>query len=137
MLGSGKAIQATDSSSRTHFPLSHLDCPMSLAAFTQRAGGTVRQWSRLQNWKSNQLATYCSGPSAQCQVCCKALPDLDTLNPVTTTKEWMVEKIRMVLRCKLSEVIEKADTSLGQKPWKIRRHADLFFRCVSGSGIIA
>lgn len=72
----------------------------------------------------------------------EALTALDALDPVcpdATQRNGMVveEEIRVISRCKLSEVVEKADTFLRQKLWKNSRHFDLFFRCVSDSGIIA
>lgn len=71
----------------------------------------------------------------------EALTDLDALDPVcpdaTQRNGMVVEEMRVISRCKLSEVIEKADTFLRQNLWKNSRHFDLFFRCVSDSGIIA
>lgn len=70
----------------------------------------------------------------------EALTALDALDPVcpdATQKNGMVvEGIGVIPRCRLSEVIEKADTFLRQNLWKNSRHFDLFFRCVSDSGII-
>lgn len=56
----------------------------------------VRQGSRLQNWKSNQLATAClpwtfCSMSGLFQTARGALTDWDALDPVcsvTTTKDW-------------------------------------------------
>lgn len=71
----------------------------------------------------------------------EALTALDALDPVcpdaTQRNGMVVERIRVISRCRLSEVIEKADTFLRQNLWKNSRHFDLFFRCVSDSGIIA
>lgn len=71
----------------------------------------------------------------------EALTALDALDPVhpdaIQRNGMVVEGIRVISRCRLSEVIEKADTFLRQNLWKNSRHFDLFFRCVSDSGIIA
>lgn len=71
----------------------------------------------------------------------EALTASDALDPVCPDaiqrNGMVVEGIRVVSRCRLSEVIEKADTFLRQNLWKNSRHFDLFFRCVSDSGIIA
>lgn len=71
----------------------------------------------------------------------EALTASDALDPVCPDaiqrNGMVVEGIRVISRCRLSEVIEKADTFLRQNLWKNPRHFDLFFRCVSDSGIIA
>lgn len=71
----------------------------------------------------------------------EALTASDALDPVCPDaiqrNGMVVEGIRVISRCRLSEVIEKADTFLRQNLWKNPRHFDLFFRCVSDSAIIA
>lgn len=71
----------------------------------------------------------------------EALTASDALDPVCPDaiqrNGMVVEGIRVISRCRLSEIIEKADTFLRQNLWKNSRHFDLFFRCVSDSGIIA
>lgn len=71
----------------------------------------------------------------------EALTASDALDPVCPDaiqrNGMVVEGIRVISRCRLSEVIEKADTFLRQNLWKNSHHFDLFFRCVSDSGIIA
>lgn len=71
----------------------------------------------------------------------EALTDLHALGPAcpdATQRNGMVmEGVRVTSRCKLLEVVEKADIFLRQDLWKNSRHFDLFFRCVSDSGIIA